>query len=137
MQIVIPGLTRNPVFSWIPAFAGMTRDVAIYDAVHRMFRAVLSGIFWAEIASANPGAWRRKLQKSSFGWIFCLTNSKMWNIHKGVFREGVGNRELWISTEYVIPVQTGIQEVVENTGFPLPDQVEDKLRGNDKGTRIS
>ena len=24
IQFVIPGLTRNPVFSWIPAFAGMT-----------------------------------------------------------------------------------------------------------------
>jgi len=23
-QCVIPGLTRNPVFFWIPAFAGMT-----------------------------------------------------------------------------------------------------------------
>jgi len=23
-QFVIPGLTRNPVFFWIPAFAGMT-----------------------------------------------------------------------------------------------------------------
>jgi len=23
-QFVIPGLTRNPVFSWISAFAGMT-----------------------------------------------------------------------------------------------------------------
>jgi len=27
--LVIPGLTRNPVFHWIPAFAGMTRCVAI------------------------------------------------------------------------------------------------------------
>jgi hypothetical protein len=24
LQSVIPGLTRNPVFFWIPAFAGMT-----------------------------------------------------------------------------------------------------------------
>ena len=34
MKIVIPGLTRNPVFAWIPAFAGMTRYVVIYGAVY-------------------------------------------------------------------------------------------------------
>jgi len=33
MQIVIPGLTRNPVFAWIPAFAVMTRYVVLYSAV--------------------------------------------------------------------------------------------------------
>ena len=32
---VIPGLTRNPVFSWIPAFAGMTCFAAINDAAYR------------------------------------------------------------------------------------------------------
>ena len=31
---VIPGLTRNPVFSWIPAFAGMTTFVGINVAMH-------------------------------------------------------------------------------------------------------
>jgi hypothetical protein len=31
---VIPGLTRNPVFSWIPASAGMTCSVVINDAVY-------------------------------------------------------------------------------------------------------
>jgi len=35
VQIVIPGLTRNPVFFWIPVFAGMTRFVAVKDAVCR------------------------------------------------------------------------------------------------------
>jgi hypothetical protein len=34
MQIVIPGLTRNPVFFRIPAFAGMTRYVVVYDAMY-------------------------------------------------------------------------------------------------------
>jgi putative endonuclease len=34
-QSVIPGLTRNPVFFWIPAFAGMTPFVAINVAVHK------------------------------------------------------------------------------------------------------
>jgi len=34
MQIVIPGLTRNPVFFRIPAFAGMTRYIVVYDAVY-------------------------------------------------------------------------------------------------------
>jgi hypothetical protein len=34
-RFVIPGLTRNPVFSWIPAFAGMTSSVVINDAVYR------------------------------------------------------------------------------------------------------
>jgi hypothetical protein len=33
-QFVIPGLTRNPVFSWIPAFAGMTNLDAINFAVY-------------------------------------------------------------------------------------------------------
>jgi hypothetical protein len=28
IQFVIPGLTRNPVFFWIPAFAGMTLSAA-------------------------------------------------------------------------------------------------------------
>ena len=36
VQFVIPGLTRNPVFSWIPAFAGMTYFVAINDAMYRL-----------------------------------------------------------------------------------------------------
>jgi len=35
VQFVIPGLTRNPVFSWIPAFAGMTSSTVINDAVYR------------------------------------------------------------------------------------------------------
>jgi len=33
VEFVIPGLTRNPVFFWIPAFAGMTPLAAIYVAV--------------------------------------------------------------------------------------------------------
>ena len=37
LQLVIPGLTRNPVFFWIPAFAGMTSAVVINDAVYRRF----------------------------------------------------------------------------------------------------
>ena len=35
VQFVIPGLTRNPVFSWIPAFAGMTPLAAINVAGHK------------------------------------------------------------------------------------------------------
>jgi len=43
-QFVIPGLTEpapysirgNPVFFWIPAFAGMTSAVVINDAVYRL-----------------------------------------------------------------------------------------------------
>ena len=34
-QFVIPGLTRNPVFSWIPAFVGMTISVEVYMGVYR------------------------------------------------------------------------------------------------------
>jgi hypothetical protein len=34
IAFVIPGLTRNPVFSWIPAFAGMTTFAGINVAVH-------------------------------------------------------------------------------------------------------
>jgi hypothetical protein len=34
MQFVIPGLARNPVFFWIPVFAGMmpfdTINIAVY-----------------------------------------------------------------------------------------------------------
>jgi hypothetical protein len=33
-RFVIPGLTRNPVFFWIPAFSGMTTFAEIYDAVY-------------------------------------------------------------------------------------------------------
>ena len=33
-RFVIPGLTRNPVFSWIPAFAGMTGSVVINYALY-------------------------------------------------------------------------------------------------------
>ena len=36
MQFVIPGLTRNPVPFWIPAFAGMTFFLVINDAVYRI-----------------------------------------------------------------------------------------------------
>jgi hypothetical protein len=35
---VIPGLTRNPVFSWIPAFTGMTTLVGIKVAVYNQAR---------------------------------------------------------------------------------------------------
>jgi hypothetical protein len=35
VQSVIPGLTRNPVFSWIPAFAGMPSPGVINDAVYK------------------------------------------------------------------------------------------------------
>ena len=34
-RVVIPGLTRNPVFFWIPAFAGMTCFVVINVAVYK------------------------------------------------------------------------------------------------------
>jgi len=34
-RFVIPGLTRNPVFSWIPSFEGMTSSVVINGAVYR------------------------------------------------------------------------------------------------------
>ena len=33
-QFVIPGLTRNPVRVWIPAFPRMTSVVATYDAMY-------------------------------------------------------------------------------------------------------
>ncbi len=35
MRFVIPGLTRNPVSFWIPAFAGMTGVVVTNDAVYK------------------------------------------------------------------------------------------------------
>jgi hypothetical protein len=34
---VIPGLTRNPVFFWIPAFAGMTPFAAINVDIYGTF----------------------------------------------------------------------------------------------------
>jgi hypothetical protein len=40
-QFVIPGLTRNPVFSWIPAFAGMTPFAAINVIGNRTLKAFL------------------------------------------------------------------------------------------------
>jgi len=33
-RVVIPGLTRNPVSLWIPAFAGMTRSATTDDALY-------------------------------------------------------------------------------------------------------
>jgi hypothetical protein len=33
---VIPGLTRNPVFFWIPAFAGMTPSIAINATAYKI-----------------------------------------------------------------------------------------------------
>ncbi len=41
MPFVIPGLTRNPVFSWIPAFAGMTHFVAINVAMYSFGHSVI------------------------------------------------------------------------------------------------
>jgi hypothetical protein len=42
IRFLIPGLTRNPVFFWIPAFAGMTPfaviDVAVYILAGKMKR---------------------------------------------------------------------------------------------------
>jgi hypothetical protein len=40
LEFVIPGLTRNPVFSWIPAVAGMTTFGAINAAMY-------NGLFWS------------------------------------------------------------------------------------------
>jgi hypothetical protein len=37
-MVVIPGLTRNPVFSWIPAFAGMTTVDGMHIAVYIYFK---------------------------------------------------------------------------------------------------
>ncbi len=42
MQFVIPGLTRNPVFSWIPAFAGITPFAVISGAVYIFYSKRLS-----------------------------------------------------------------------------------------------
>ena len=41
MQLVIPGLTRNPVFFWIPAFAGMTCSVVTNDVVYNYSELVI------------------------------------------------------------------------------------------------
>jgi len=35
IAFVIPGLTLNPVFSWIPAFAGMTSFAEINVAMYK------------------------------------------------------------------------------------------------------
>jgi len=37
IRFVIPGSTRNPVFFWIPAFAGMTSFAMINVAVYKSF----------------------------------------------------------------------------------------------------
>jgi hypothetical protein len=41
LQFVIPGLTRNPVFSWIPAFAGMTTLPVINVTVYKTILYIL------------------------------------------------------------------------------------------------
>jgi len=46
MQLVIPGLTRNPALFWIPAFAGMTRVVLINDGVYKNFLLMLLTFFF-------------------------------------------------------------------------------------------
>jgi hypothetical protein len=50
MPFVIPGLTRNPVFSWIPAFAGMTPfvtiNVAVYNDRFIVYGLSFIGIMW-------------------------------------------------------------------------------------------
>jgi len=43
MHFVIPGLTRNPVLFWIPAFAGMTPSAVINDAVYTFEFLMYSG----------------------------------------------------------------------------------------------
>jgi hypothetical protein len=43
-RVVIPGLTRNPVFPWIPAFAGMTFSARINVTIYRNFFAHYSNI---------------------------------------------------------------------------------------------
>jgi len=43
---VIPGLTRNPVPSWIPAFAGMTECAVINVAVYSKSILMPDPIFW-------------------------------------------------------------------------------------------
>jgi hypothetical protein len=43
MQFVIPGLTRNPVPFWIPAFAGMTPFASINVAVYNSNNKRIAG----------------------------------------------------------------------------------------------
>ena len=43
-RVVIPGLTRNPVFPWIPAFAGMTFSARINVTIYRNFFTHYSNI---------------------------------------------------------------------------------------------
>jgi hypothetical protein len=69
MHFVIPGLTRNPVLFWIPAFAGMARSVVLNDAVYK--RAF-------HIFSIEEGPWTENTY--SFG-SFAL-NFHYHNIHR-------------------------------------------------------
>ncbi len=57
-QFVIPGLTRNPVFSWIPAFAGMTFPAVINNAVYNMRAIVRKGL---ELLFLLPGPMKPRL----------------------------------------------------------------------------
>ena len=62
MHFVIPGLTRNPVSFWIPAFAGMTGVVVTHDAVYRIIRALIfillltlmAAVLAAQTSAQNP-----------------------------------------------------------------------------------
>ena len=53
MRLVIPGLTRNPVFFWILALAGMVRPAAMNEAVYsrvgkqKMIRYEII-VYWSE-----------------------------------------------------------------------------------------
>ena len=86
MKIVIPGLTRNPVFAWIPAlvpfrvFAGMTRYVVIYGAVYILYlnwvktiqkmarKVLLVNVFGEPYEHSkiplNPPLWKGEKKKS-------------------------------------------------------------------------
>ena len=74
IQFVIPGLTKpapylirgNPVFFWIPAFAGMTAIAMINVAVYRLLRKSIDTeegrwqeILYEELAGHKPSRPKR------------------------------------------------------------------------------
>jgi hypothetical protein len=74
MKAVIPGLTRNPGFFWIPAFAGMTRcaliNLAMYNTASINRKAIHIRTLHRSHASWETVAYLSSF--SSFVFIFSL-----------------------------------------------------------------
>ena len=73
VQSVIPGLTRNPVFSWIPAFAGMTAYGVTNVAMYNPFQSGRKRIPTSKVGSLNS------LGMGGKGSAFLIARIAIWS----------------------------------------------------------